>query len=74
MGSSSSSCWLTMVALRKEGVDRNFSSLLSFTNLWVALRKEGVDRNLRFKVNQSLTHTVALRKEGVDRNLQNVLG
>ena len=33
------------VALRKESVDRNFTSFVSFPSNTVALRKESVDRN-----------------------------
>ena len=36
---------VTRVALRKESVDRNSSSLKSCTDPFVALRKESVDRN-----------------------------
>ena len=35
----------TMVALRKESVDRNFLVLVQNYNACVALRKESVDRN-----------------------------
>ena len=37
---------LTMVALRKESVDRNSASLILPLSGVVALRKESVDRNL----------------------------
>ncbi len=36
------------VALRKESVDRNFSSLERYSSPTVALRKESVDRNAKF--------------------------
>ena len=57
-----------MVALRKESVDRNSTSIVSVTaNVDVALRKESVDRNLVSRLNKNLL-LVALRKESVDRN------
>ena len=58
-----------MVALRKEGVDRNtvcqWKYRLEFA---VALRKEGVDRNT-YPLRPAWRMIVALRKESVDRNL-----
>ena len=60
---------LIKVALRKESVDRNTSSLIrrSFLSV-VALRKESVDRNLLMWWQSNTTIKVALRKESVDRN------
>ena len=44
---SGSLCWLIIVALRKESVDRNFCKTTHMGNVTeVALRKESVDRNL----------------------------
>ena len=40
----------TMVALRKESVDRNPIVPLELTTLVVALRKESVDRNMKCQV------------------------
>ena len=55
------------VALRKESVDRNFSSVSDSLPALVALRKESVDRNVDPDVD-ALIDDVALRKESVDRN------
>ena len=56
------------VALRKESVDRNSSSVATLAVLAiVALRKESVDRNFQRAINIQRP-TVALRKESVDRN------
>ena len=56
------------VALRKESVDRNSTSIVSVTaNVDVALRKESVDRNFLHDVSLNYKE-VALRKESVDRN------
>ena len=59
------------VALRKESVDRNLSSLPVVGSRIVALRKESVDRNGQF-LPQSFLSNVALRKESVDRNLSSL--
>ena len=37
--------WASVVALRKESVDRNIQNLVLWYIYWVALRKESVDRN-----------------------------
>ena len=59
---------LTVVALRKESVDRNVPADVAVVPLQqVALRKESVDRNTN-PGSTSLTFPVALRKESVDRN------
>ena len=55
------------VALRKESVDRNASSLNMLCSVEVALRKESVDRN-HIAVQFDTLSAVALRKESVDRN------
>ena len=58
-----------LVALRKESVDRNFTSFKTLrSKSEVALRKESVDRNVDPDAD-SLTDDVALRKESVDRNM-----
>ena len=57
----------SIVALRKESVDRNFHQPRNVVNTAVALRKESVDRNTSWQV-CTVTLTVALRKESVDRN------
>ena len=57
----------TVVALRKESVDRNHNSVKRCLMSVVALRKESVDRNYIIKIT-GITPTVALRKESVDRN------
>ena len=56
------------VALRKESVDRNWSSFVLHLSNQVALRKESVDRNREGLPKQSAEAFVALRKESVDRN------
>ena len=73
IGMSVTSNFEHTVALRKESVDRNNSTLINCnSNFTVALRKESVDRNgglmsvVRFA-------TVALRKESVDRNAEDWL-
>ena len=58
----------TMVALRKESVDRNKAVILTAWLRGVALRKESVDRNRRWRLGRSAGVGVALRKESVDRN------
>ena len=58
---------LSLVALRKESVDRNQKPDGKFAYNAVALRKESVDRNLGGAVLGQLA-VVALRKESVDRN------
>ena len=59
----------TMVALRKESVDRNVNlRVLDGSKSSVALRKESVDRNNGSHYDNYNLH-VALRKESVDRNL-----
>ena len=59
---------ISVVALRKESVDRNpLWPRHGGVPLAVALRKESVDRNLGDAVVHS-GHAVALRKESVDRN------
>ena len=60
-------CKSIEVALRKESVDRNFSSLMKFNWNLVALRKESVDRNSS-SIKCAICRIVALRKESVDRN------
>ena len=61
---------LSAVALRKESVDRNLRSYLTWIDgLRVALRKESVDRNSITR-RCVIDRPVALRKESVDRNLQ----
>ena len=62
--------FLTMVALRKESVDRNIArGQLPTPEPPVALRKESVDRNCRYPACCVVLLSVALRKESVDRNL-----
>ena len=57
------------VALRKESVDRNYGSDLTYSDgVVVALRKESVDRNAFAAWKRALQENVALRKESVDRN------
>ena len=58
---------VSMVALRKESVDRNSVPLRPASHLSVALRKESVDRNSKNPM-ISVNEVVALRKESVDRN------
>ncbi len=62
----------TVVALRKESVDRNHIAHTENSLCPVALRKESVDRNCisRYLVG---VYSVALRKESVDRNFFLVL-
>ena len=55
------------VALRKESVDRNLSTVQIVIIVVVALRKESVDRNL-LSLRSLQRLSVALRKESVDRN------
>ena len=56
------------VALRTEGVDRNWKMLRQDTLHRVALRTEGVDRNAKLSFAVYADSLVALRTEGVDRN------
>ena len=58
----------SLVALRKESVDRNRNSIKRcLMSVVVALRKESVDRNWPSgRLNMPIS--VALRKESVDRN------
>ena len=57
------------VALREEGVDRNWTSYdINSENRAVALREEGADRNSRGHPTTANAPAVALREEGVDRN------
>ena len=58
----------SIVALRKESVDRNITNELLMALKTVALRKESVDRNLYYQDNRNRPAAVALRKESVDRN------
>ena len=58
----------SLVALRKESVDRNMTLRHCTTYLNVALRKESVDRNRCSLVSAFTNFSVALRKESVDRN------
>ena len=58
----------TLVALRKESVDRNFGKNKNTAESQVALRKESVDRNLIGLHLFNSGFLVALRKESVDRN------
>ena len=58
----------SLVALRKESVDRNLRLLVILVLIHiVALRKESVDRN-DIRHTASPRPSVALRKESVDRN------
>ena len=60
---------VSIVALRKESVDRNMLMRRTQTAIdLVALRKESVDRNQRGK-SIGVPSMVALRKESVDRNV-----
>ena len=56
------------VALRKESVDRNITTITICTVSKVALRKESVDRNFQVCI-VARGLLVALRKESVDRNV-----
>ena len=59
----------TIVALRKESVDRNtLWEVLNLDRWLVALRKESVDRNILGFGFTFCQVRVALRKESVDRN------
>ena len=59
---------IAVVALRKESVDRNLTSVVFvLLAVGVALRKESVDRNQQL-IDTSKDVIVALRKESVDRN------
>ena len=62
---------LSLVALRKESVDRNCGGVFAKPLAVVALRKESVDRNFLDVLAFSFLG-VALRKESVDRNLGGV--
>ena len=62
----------SVVALRKESVDRNKYVVQCRKTLGVALRKESVDRN-KCKVFVFCEKGVALRKESVDRNWKAML-
>ena len=57
----------SLVALRKESVDRNGLGFCHYRDDVVALRKESVDRN-GVEINGVSYDVVALRKESVDRN------
>ena len=59
--------YFTRVALRKESVDRNISTVRTSLFSYVALRKESVDRNSWLEI-FLYYQDVALRKESVDRN------
>ena len=60
--------WASVVALRKESVDRNRDAGdCTAAQTAVALRKESVDRNSNY-IRRLLMSVVALRKESVDRN------
>ena len=60
----------SIVALRKESVDRNAHAFAHLNDaLGVALRKESVDRNVMPR-SVTMPAPVALRKESVDRNIQ----
>ena len=60
----------SMVALRKESVDRNFDAMqIVVVIVHVALRKESVDRNHKDLTQWFRDYGVALRKESVDRNV-----
>ena len=63
----------SLVALRKESVDRNIPPNPTSQTSSVALRKESVDRNLCC-VGFCLGAKVALRKESVDRNGMEING
>ena len=58
----------SLVALRKESVDRNHAAKYHRILLRVALRKESVDRNSIRSFDRTINIIVALRKESVDRN------
>ena len=58
----------SLVALRKESVDRNGLSGVDTVSYQVALRKESVDRNSIALASLRAYTMVALRKESVDRN------
>ena len=57
----------SVVALRKESVDRNLEAVVVWVAVVVALRKESVDRNPQTHI-FLCNLLVALRKESVDRN------
>ena len=59
---------ISLVALRKESVDRNAIVNTVIFCIMVALRKESVDRNV-YLYNFKMFACVALRKESVDRNV-----
>ena len=59
----------SVVALRKESVDRNNGVPYSAAIRLVALRKESVDRNTFRQCGVVTGRLVALRKESVDRNV-----
>ena len=59
---------LTMVALRKESVDRNASSGVDFAEDWLSLSARRAWIEMSLIVFIFLIITVALRKESVDRN------
>ena len=59
----------SLVALRKESVDRNTNPGSTTLTFPVALRKESVDRNwAKYGKKGNSGTLVALRKESVDRN------
>ena len=58
----------SLVALRKESVDRNSNPGSTTLTFPVALRKESVDRNSVQPRKTEVPGAVALRKESVDRN------
>ena len=60
----------SVVALRKESVDRNVGVAQGAdSGDKVALRKESVDRNFYYSTSDADWVRVALRKESVDRNV-----
>ena len=64
----------SLVALRKESVDRNDTVQIVVVIMYaVALRKESVDRNHLF-ASSGVDFAVALRKESVDRNGMEING
>ena len=66
-------CWVWIVALLAEGVDRNHQERLQRVLYPVALLAEGVDRNCRWYLLPQGGAGVALLAEGVDRNCLMVL-
>ena len=57
---------VTVVALRKESVDRNEEPEATHVPCSVALRKESVDRNNSITATRTFEFDVALRKESME--------